>query len=59
MYELFKQNFPWLVPHVLKYKGNRKSGGITLYLDSDEVLIFQQDPDNKKGWILKGVNHEH
>lgn len=58
LYELFKRHFPWLVPHVVKYKGDRKTWGITLYLDSNEILQFSQDPDNKKGWILKGVNDD-
>ena len=57
MYNIFKQHFAWLVPHIAKYKGNRKTGGIDIFLDDGAIFSFTQDPDNKKGWILKGADY--
>jgi hypothetical protein len=56
MYNIFKQHFAWLVPHVSKFKGNRNTGGIDIFMDDGTIYSFTQDPDNKKSWILKGAN---
>ena len=57
LYNIFKEHFSWLVPHVTKCKSNRKTGGIILYMDDGTIFTFSQDPDNKKGWILKGAGY--
>lgn len=49
MYEIFKQEFPWFVPNVVKFSQNRKDGGIDIYLDNQVILNFQA---NRNGWIL-------
>ena len=56
MYNIFKLHFAWLVPHVSKFKGNRNTGGIDIFMDDGAIYSFTQDPDNKKSWILKGAN---
>lgn len=56
MYNIFKQHFTWLVPHVSKFKGNRNTSGIDIFMDDGAIYSFTQDPDNKKSWILKGAN---
>lgn len=50
LYEIFKKEFPWFVPNVVKYKANRDEGGIDVYLDTNSILHFQV---SKTGWILK------
>ena len=50
LYDIFKKEFAWFIPHVVKYKSNRKTGGIDIYLDSGDILNFQAD---RTGWLLK------
>ena len=50
LYEVFKQEFPWFVPNVVKYQQNRTDGGIDIYFDDHTILHFQV---NRNGWILK------
>ncbi len=50
LYESFKTNFPWFVDHVKKYKGNKETGGIDIFMDDGSVLNYQM---NRTGWLLK------
>ena len=49
-YEIFMKEFPWFVPNVVKYRANRKEGGIDIFLDNNTILNFQH---SRTGWILK------
>ena len=51
LYERFKQEFPWFAESSVKYMGNRKDGGIDIYLKDGTVLNFQYTDRNS--WILK------
>lgn len=50
-YEIFKRSLPYYIPHVIRYKGSKKSGGIDIWMDDHTVLNFQTQKDG--GWILK------
>ena len=53
LYQKFKEYFPWFEPHVKKYKGNRKEGGIDIFLDDGQIMNFQEDTERKGQWVLK------
>lgn len=53
LYSKFKKLFPWFEQHIVKYKGNRKEGGIDIFLDDGQVMNFQEDSSKKNQWILK------
>ena len=53
LYAKFKEHFPWFEPHVTKYRGNRKEGGIDIFLDDGQIMNFNVDPERKGQWILK------
>lgn len=53
LYAIFKEHFPWFEPHVKKYRGNRKEGGIDIFLDDGQIMNFQADSERKGQWVLK------
>ena len=54
LFEIFKENFNWFIPHVVKFTSNRADGGIDISLDTGEILNFTVENNrNKRSWILK------
>lgn len=53
LYRSFCERFPWFVPHILKYQGNRKEGGIDIWLDTGEIMNYQE---TRKTWCLKKLD---
>ena len=51
LFEYFKQDFPWYVSMVVKFRANREEGGIDIFLNDGVKLNYQKD---KNGFILKG-----
>lgn len=57
LFEHFKVQFPWFVPNVDKFKGNKSEGGIDIYMTDGTVLNYQY---SRTGWLLqKGVHHDN
>ena len=48
--EQFKKDFPWFADKVVKYKGNRKEGGVDIFLEDGTVLNYRKE---KNDWLLK------
>lgn len=53
-YTTFCELFPYFVPNVEKYKENRKTGGIDIFLDNGVKLNFKTSGRNN--WELKRVD---
>ena len=54
LYTLFTQLFPFFIPHILKYKSNRATKSIDIWLDTGETLNFK---GNRVSWELKKVQY--
>lgn len=52
LYTLFQQAFPYMIPHVVKWKSNRATKSIDIWMDDGSVFNFSGNP---KSWTLKKI----
>lgn len=53
-YKTFCELFPYFVPNVDRYKENRKTGGIDIFLENGVKLNFKIN--GRTGWELKRID---